>query len=136
MQDDRRLGFRVPLEMFLTQFAHDRPDRGLTVNISETGVYVNKVLTPRLRNARVIGLEFELPGTSEVIWARGEVCYDTLDDYFHGQGIRFSGMARAHKKLIRDYCVERRRARLTDLLGKIRGSRVAACTSPTPSPRM
>jgi hypothetical protein len=134
MQADRRLGFRIPLEMFLTQFAHDRPNRGLTVNISETGLYVNKVLTPILRQARVVGLEFELPGTNEVIWARGEVCHDTLDDYFHGQGIRFSGMARFHKKLIRDYCVERRRARLSDLLARIRGSRVAT-SAPTPSPR-
>jgi hypothetical protein len=134
MQADRRLGFRIPLEMFLTQFAHDRPNRGLTVNISETGLYVNKVLTPIFRQARVVGLEFELPGTNEVIWARGEVCHDTLDDYLHGQGIRFNGMARYHKKLIRDYCVERRRARLSELLARIHGNRVAT-SAPTPSPR-
>src|SRR5262249_13609515 len=124
MQAERRLGFRIPLEMFLNQYAHERPHRGLTVNISETGLYVNKVVAPLLRNARVVSLEFELPGTGEVIWARGEVCYDTLDDYFHGQGIRFAGMARVHAKLVRDYCVERRRARLGQLLERIRKSRL------------
>ncbi len=124
MQSDRRLGFRIPLEMFLNQYAQDRPHRGLTVNISETGLFVNKVLAPMLRGGRVVGLEFELPGTGEVVWARGEVCYDTLDDYFHGQGIRFAGMARAHQKLIRDYCIERRRARLAALLERIRRSRI------------
>ncbi len=124
MQSERRFGFRIPLEMFLNQYAQDRPHRGLTVNISETGVYVNKVLAPMVRGGRVVGLEFELPGTGEVVWARGEVCYDTLDDLFHGQGIRFAGMARAHHKLIRDYCIERRRARLAALLDRIRHSRV------------
>jgi hypothetical protein len=123
MQSERRFGFRIPLEMFLNQYAQDRPHRGLTVNISETGVYVNKVIAPMLRTGRVVGLEFELPGTGEVVWARGEVCYDSLDDLFHGQGIRFSGMARAHQKLIRDYCMERRRAKLADLLEKIRRRR-------------
>ncbi|HKA88686.1 MAG TPA: PilZ domain-containing protein [Haliangiales bacterium] len=124
MPSERRFGFRIPLEMFVNQYAQDRPHRGLTVNISETGVYVNKVLAPMLRDARVVGLEFELPGTGEIVWARGEVCYDNLDDMFHGQGIRFAAMARAHQRLIRDYCIERRRARLAMLLERIRKSRI------------
>ena len=125
MSHDRRLGNRIPLELLMNEYMQDRPYRALSVNISESGLYVNKVVGSLQRRSRVVGLEFELPGTSEVIWARGEVCYDTLDDYFHGQGIRFNGMARAHRKLIRDFCIERRRARLSDLLARIRGSRVA-----------
>jgi hypothetical protein len=89
--NDRRLGTRVSLEMFMNEYVHDRHHRALTVNISETGVYVNKVITSIARASRTVALEFELPGTGETIWARGEICYDTLDDYFHGQGIRFTG---------------------------------------------
>jgi urease gamma subunit len=122
MQQERRFGFRIPLEMFLSQYTHDRHERGLTANISETGVYVNKVLAPTARGGRTVALEFELPGTGEIVWARGEVCYDTLDDLFHGQGIRFTGMARAHQRLVHDYCIERRRARLSLLLDRIRRS--------------
>lgn len=121
---DRRLGYRVPLEMFMNEYMQDRAHRALTVNISETGIYVNKVVAPVSRPTKVVGLEFELPGTGETIWARGEICYDSLDDYFHGQGIRFSAMPRIHAKLLRDYCIEKRRAQLGDLLDRIRRGRL------------
>lgn len=120
---DRRLGYRVPLELFLNEYVHDRAHRAVTVNISDTGMYVNKVITPIARPSRVVSLEFELPGTGETIWARGEICYDSLDDYFHGQGIRFTGMARYHAKILRDYCIEKRRAQLGELLDRIRRNR-------------
>jgi hypothetical protein len=117
---DRRLGNRISLEMFMNEYMNDRPHRALTVNISESGLYVNKVLGSLTRRSRVVGLEFELPGTGDVIWARGEICYDTLDDRFHGEGIRFTGMPKVHARLIRDYCIERRRERLGALLERIR----------------
>ncbi len=117
---DRRLGFRVPLEMFLNEYVQDRAHRALSVNISETGIYVNKVIAPLQRSTRVVGLEFELPGTGETIWARGEVRYDTLDDYFHGSGIRITGIPQLHARLLRDYVEEKRRDRLQRVLRTIR----------------
>jgi hypothetical protein len=120
MQHDRRLGNRIPLEIFMNEYMNDRPHRALTVNISASGVYVHKVVTQLSRRSRVVGLEFELPGTGDLIWARGEICYDTLTDSFHGEGIRFTGMARAHARMIREYCNERRRERLGRLLEGIR----------------
>jgi c-di-GMP-binding flagellar brake protein YcgR len=121
---DRRLGFRVPMEIFLNEYVQDRAHRALTVNISDTGLYVNKVLTPLQRASRVVGLEFELPGTGETIWARGEIAHDALDDYFHGQGIRFTGMAKLHARMLREYCIEKRRVQLGNLLERIRRSRL------------
>lgn len=108
------------MELLMNEYMQDRPYRALSVNISESGLYVNKVVGSLARRSRVVGLEFELPGTSEVIWARGEVCYDTIDDCFHGQGIRFTGMPKVHQRLIRDYCIEKRRAQLAGLLDRIR----------------
>jgi len=125
MSHDRRLGNRIPLELLMNEYMQDRPYRALSVNISESGLYVNKVVGSLARRSRVVGLEFELPGTSEVIWARGEVCYDTIDDCFHGQGIRFTGMPKVHQRLIRDYCVEKRRAQLSGLLDRIRRAATA-----------
>jgi hypothetical protein len=121
---DRRLGFRVPMEIFLNEYVQDRAHRALTVNVSDTGLYVNKVLSGMQRTNRVVSLEFELPGTSETIWARGEIAHDALDDYFHGQGIRFTGMAQMHARILRDYCIEKRRAQLAGMLDKIRRSRL------------
>jgi hypothetical protein len=110
--------------MFMNEYVQDRAHRALTVNISETGLYVNKVVSSISRPSRVVGLEFELPGTGETIWARGEICYDSLDDYFHGQGIRFAAMPRMHARMLRDYCIEKRRAQLGDLLDRIRRARL------------
>jgi hypothetical protein len=109
--------------MFLNEYVQDRAHRAFSVNISETGMYLNKVIQPMSRQSRVVGLEFELPGTGELVWARGEVAYDSIDEYFHGQGVRFTGMPRAHARMLRDYCVEKRRRQLGDLLDRIRRSR-------------
>ncbi len=121
---ERRIGPRIPLEIFMNEYIQDRAHRALTVNISETGVYVHKVATSFNRRNRVVGLELALPGTSEVIWARGEICYDTFDDHLHGQGIRFTGLPRAYSRLLSDYCIEKRREQLGQLLDRIRKTRM------------
>ena len=117
---DRRAGFRIPLDIMLTEYQGERAHRALSVNLSETGLYVNKVLTPLHRDSSVVGLEFQLPGTGEVIWARGEICHDDLDPYVHGQGIRFTGMPKRYARMIRDYCIEKRRTQLDGLLDRVR----------------
>ena len=122
--NDRRFGYRLPLEMFLNEYVQDRAHRAFSVNISETGMYLNKVISPITRASRVVGLEFELPGTNEVIWAKGEIAFDSIDEYFHGQGIRFTAMPKVHARMLRDYCVEKRRLQLGDLLDRIRRSRM------------
>jgi hypothetical protein len=127
---DRRLGFRIPLEMFLNKYVKDRPFRALTTNVSDTGIHLNLVRgAPLCRDTRVVGLEFELPGTGEIIWARGEICYDALDDYFHGTGVRFTAMPRLHAHMLREFCVERRRAQLGAMLQRIRGVRLTTAVS-------
>jgi hypothetical protein len=120
---ERRQGYRIPLQMFLNEYVADRPHRCLTVNISETGLYVHKLLQPLRRNGSVVGLEIELPDVNETIWARGEVCYDTFDDYFHGSGIRITGIPRLHQRLLRDYITEKRRERLEEIMKRVRLNR-------------
>lgn len=127
---DRRSGYRVPLEMFLNQFVGDRLVRGLTTNIGPTGLYLQtaRPLRSQLPSAQVVGLEFELPGVGEVIWARGEICYAANDAYATGAGIRFTGMASLHERMLRDYCIEARHHHLSSLLQGIRtpGARPAS----------
>jgi hypothetical protein len=123
---DRRLGVRVDLEFFLNQYVMDRPFRALTRNLSETGVYLDRVRLPRcapaVARAGDVGLEFELPGTGEVIWARGQICYQRADAYVHGTGVRFTAMPRIHARMVRDYCAEVRDRRLSKLLDRIRAA--------------
>jgi hypothetical protein len=71
-RDDRR----IPLETFYNEYVSDRPYRGLITNVSEHGLRVQRLLRPSNRMSRVVQLEFELPGTGEMIWAKGEACFD------------------------------------------------------------
>ena len=122
---DRRLGFRVPVEILLSQYIRDRPFRSLTANISDTGMYVHM---PERRNKSrrftptPVSLEFTLPGSDEVIWAAGKICYSDADDMVSHAGVRFTAMAQAHARLIRDFCAETRRRQLGSLLHRIRGA--------------
>lgn len=122
---DRRLGFRVPVEIFLNQYIRDRPFRALTANISDTGIHLH---TPERRKKTrsfeptPVTLEFTLPGCDEIIWAAGEVCSSEVDGMVSHTGVRFTAMASAHARMIRDYCVEARRSQLGSLLSRIRGA--------------
>ena len=122
---DRRSGYRVPLEIFLDQYIRDRPYRGLTADISPTGVSLRAALPafPRLcrplQGESTVALEVRLPGIAESIWARGEVCHQTADPLALTRGIRFTAMARAHARLLRDFCIEARREQLGSMLSRM-----------------
>jgi hypothetical protein len=112
--DDRRTGPRLRVQIFLNEYVGDRPHRALAVDVSETGLGIQKLTEPLVARIRRVGLELELPGTGEVIWASAESRFDSVGDDFHVSGLRFAAMARKHERLLRDYVRERweRRARL------------------------
>jgi hypothetical protein len=69
-----------------------------------------------------VQLEIELPGTDEVVWARGDVTFAFLSPmggtHPDGQprlwcraGLRIAGVAQGERRLLRDYVIEARRAR-------------------------
>ncbi len=124
---DRRIGIRIDLEVFFTQYIRDRPYRVLTSNLSETGIYYHRVSPdPQARlipAGTPIGLEIALPGTGEVIWARGEVCRETWGRSVCGSAIRFADMPRVHARMVRDFCHQTRVARLDELLARVRRPR-------------
>jgi len=111
MNLDRRFDDRLPLETLLCAYVLDRPQRGLAVDISERGVFLNTLLQDPNPPLTPVGLEFKLPGMPETIWAAGETCRDTTDDYFYGMGVRFTAMASLHQRMVRDYCRRVRRQR-------------------------
>jgi hypothetical protein len=107
--DDRRLNDRVAIDMFFNQYIHEHPFRSVAVNVSEHGLAAHRLVETRvIRNARVVGIEFELPGTGEVIWAKGETQFEAVDRDFHRAGIRFLAMARRHERLVREFVWDRR----------------------------
>jgi hypothetical protein len=117
---DRRLGFRIPFEAMVTSYVHDRPVRGLATNLSDSGLSLSAISMLAPPPGLVVGLELDVPGADESIWAAAQVCYRKDDHLASGLGLRFVAMARSHARLLRDFCLEMRRKNLGSLLARIR----------------
>jgi c-di-GMP-binding flagellar brake protein YcgR len=117
---ERRLTFRIPFEAMVTSYVRDRPVRGLTANLSDSGVSLSAISMLAPAPGLVVGVELELPGMADSIWASGQICYRTEDRMASGLGVRFLAMARSHARAIRDFCIEMRRKNLGALLARIR----------------
>ena len=117
---DRRLGFRIPFETMVTSYVHDRPVRGLATNLSDSGLSVSAISMLAPPPGMIVGLELEVPGVDDSIWAAAQVRYRQDDHLASGLGMRFVAMARCHARLIREFCIEMRRKNLGALLARIR----------------
>ncbi len=117
---DRRLGFRVPFETMVTSYVHDRPVRALASNLSDTGINMSSISMLAPPPGLVVGIEIDLPGMNDSIWASGQICYRKDDRMASGLGVRFLAMARSQARTVRDFCVEMRRKNLGSLLARIR----------------
>jgi hypothetical protein len=117
---ERRLGYRIPFEAMVTSYVHDRPIRALASNLSDSGINMSSISLLAPPPGLVVGLELDLPGTSESIWASGQICYRTDDRLASGLGVKFLAMAKSQARLVRDFCIEMRRAHLGSILARIR----------------
>ena len=121
---ERRDIERVPLSIFIDEYVGERKHRALTTNLSATGLYMHRVRSGSYRDTRHVQLELQLPGTSDTIWARGEIRYDQLgDELVHGTGVELTAIARGHQRLLGDYLYEARRRKLEHILELIRANR-------------
>ncbi|MBS1121061.1 MAG: type pilus assembly PilZ [Deltaproteobacteria bacterium] len=120
--NERRLGFRIPYETMVTSYVHDRPIRGLTSNLSDTGINMSAISMLAPPPGLVVGLELEIPGIDESIWASGQICYRKDDRMASGLGVRFLAMARSQARTVRDFCIEMRRKNLGTILARIRAA--------------
>jgi c-di-GMP-binding flagellar brake protein YcgR len=104
----------------VTSYVHDRPIRGLSQNLSDTGMNMSAISLVAPPPGLVVGLEIDLPGIDDSIWASGQICYRKDDRMASGLGVRFLAMAKCQARMIRDYCIESRRKNLGSLLARIR----------------
>jgi hypothetical protein len=107
---ERRYASRVRVELFLNQYIRDRWFRVLAMDLSPTGLRVQKLLERHIPLSRIVGLELELPGTNEVIWASAEPRFDALDEDFQVSGLTFVHMAHKHERLLHEF-LRRKQAR-------------------------
>jgi c-di-GMP-binding flagellar brake protein YcgR len=104
----------------VTSYVHDRPVRGLVTNLSDTGMSMSAITMLAPPPGLVVGIELEVPGVDESIWASAQICYRKDDRMASGLGVRFIAMARTHARMIREFCIEMRRKNLGSLLARIR----------------
>lgn len=117
---DLRLMPRIDVETFCSELVDGRDRPGLVVDLSPEGARLERPYgggpTPR-----EIVLELEVPEIDEVIWARGEVCFDQLRQAPPGQGgplgllrttgIRLVAAACRDLRLLRECVIETHRQR-------------------------
>jgi hypothetical protein len=103
MSDKRKNG-RVPLDIYLNKYVAGVPYMARTSNISKEGVSLAHLIEPEL-NGRRVGLQFQLPGSEEVIYAEGEIVREwaELSRKREGSGVRFTLLTERHRKMIEQY---------------------------------
>ena len=103
---EKRINRRVPLDVYLNKFIKGVPFMARAKDISPTGIYLTQLLEPLADDARV-GVQFQLPGTKDVIFAEGEIVREGRRGRQQGNGVRFTLITDFHRRLIERF-VDRR----------------------------
>ena len=104
MTNNQRKQRRVPIDIYLNKYMAGVPYMARTSDISREGVGLAHLIEPQLNGQR-IGLQFQLPGSEEVIYAEGEVVREWADlaQEEEGSGVRFTLLTERHRRLIDQY---------------------------------
>jgi len=120
--DPRRLGPRITLDGLCGVVTYKDLVPAAMVDLSSMGLRVERPFDPASAS-RTVQLEIELPGVDEIVWARGHVTFAHLSPmggrHADGQprlwcraGIQIDAAAGRDLRLLREYVIETRRARL------------------------
>lgn len=113
--DARRLAPRIDVEAICTELLPHEERPTLALDLSHSGVRIERPFTGG-PTPRDLQLELELPEIDEILWARGEVCFDQVrrgnspGTLMRTTGIRLAAAAARDLRLLRDFIYERRRA--------------------------
>lgn len=100
---DKRKTNRVPLDIYLNKYVAGVPYMARTADISREGVALARLIEPSMHGKRV-GLQFQLPGSEEVIYAEGEIVREWAQlGKKEGSGVRFTLITERHRRLIDQY---------------------------------
>ena len=102
-QNESRVVDRKPLDVYMNKYIGDEPFMVRTADISPTGIYLHKLIEPDLPEGSMVSLEFQLPDSDEVIWARGAVMRESRRWGTSGVGVWFTILPGAYRRMIEDY---------------------------------
>lgn len=99
---EKRITRRAPLDVYLNKFIKGVPFMARARDISPEGLYLTQLIEPQAGEERV-AVQFQLPGTREIIYAEGEVVREAERGRARGNGIRFTLLTEYHRRLIERY---------------------------------
>jgi hypothetical protein len=102
---DKRNTKRAPIDIYLNKYMGGVPYMNRASDISPEGLSLAQLIEPQ-HNARRVGLQFQLPGSEEVIYAEGEVVREwaELDTARRERsGVRFTLLTERHRRMIDAY---------------------------------
>lgn len=77
MRDFRRESPRIEVEALCWELIDGRETSGLAVDLSSSGLRIERPYTGG-PSRREVPLQIEVPGIDEVMWAKGDACFDVL----------------------------------------------------------
>jgi hypothetical protein len=114
MMSWKRFHPRIPVESLCAEVADEKERFGFVVDLSPAGLRLEQPLLGR-RDGHIVQLEFELPEVDEIVWAKGEVCFDRYRNAPGGPvrstGVRLLAAASRHLRLLRDWVIATAEAR-------------------------
>jgi len=125
MYEYRREGPRIDVEAMCWELVDGHETTGLALDLSSTGLRIER---PYVGGAtrREVPLQLEVPGIDEVMWARGDACFDVLVPtrlpaggalgLIRRTGYRIVLAAQRDLRLLKEFVVETHRARHEALL--------------------
>lgn len=100
---DKRKANRAPLDIYLNKYIGGVPYMVRSADISPEGLRLAHLIEPDHGKKR-IGLQFQLPGSEEVIYAEGEIVREwAAAKKKEGTGVRFTLLTERHRQAIRSY---------------------------------
>jgi hypothetical protein len=77
MREFRREGPRIGVEALCWELVDGRETSGLAVDLSSLGLRLERPYTGG-PTRREVPLQIEVPGIDEVMWAKGDACFDVV----------------------------------------------------------
>lgn len=97
MAYENRVNPRAPLDVYVNKYINGVPFMARAKDISIEGIFLTQLIEPT--GDAKIGIQFQLPGSDEVIYAEGVAIREEKG----GHGILFTMVSDHDRKLIRDY---------------------------------
>ncbi|MGE0549447.1 MAG: hypothetical protein AB7O24_05605 [Kofleriaceae bacterium] len=124
MHDFRRESPRIDVEAMCWELVDGEEATGLAVDLSSMGVRIERPFVGG-PTRREVPLQLEVPGFDEVMWAKGEACFDIVVPsntrtggvlgLVRRTGYRIAAAATRDLRMLKEYVVETHRERRRDL---------------------